>query len=74
MTRDEAIAKLVAHDVAKWGEEEREASCRLRGKLSHGLAINTLAHLDIDHIDEKLAAEAQSVMTTADWHVLRDAG
>lgn len=74
MTRDEAIAKLVDLDVAKWGEEEREASARLHGRLSHGLALNALAHYDVDHIDRALATEARRVMTAADRKALRQGG
>lgn len=74
MTHQQAIACLVELDVAKWGEAEREASQRLRGRLSHGLALNALAHYDIDHIDDSLAADAQRVMTAADRRVLRQGG
>jgi hypothetical protein len=49
VTREEAIAKLVDLDVAKWGEAERAASQRMRSRLSHGRALNTLAHYDLDH-------------------------
>ena len=74
MTREEAVAALVERDVAKWGEAEREASKRLRGKLSHGLALNALAHYDVDAIDKDLARAAQRVMTAADRRSLRTGG
>jgi hypothetical protein len=74
LTRDTAIAKLVEHDVAKWGEAERVASQRMRSQLSHGRALNTLAHIDLDHIDEDMARDALSVMTTQDHRDLRDGG
>jgi hypothetical protein len=70
MTREEAIAKLVELDVAKWGEGERAAAKRLRSQLTHGLALNALAHYDLDAIDDALATEAQRVMTAADRRVL----
>lgn len=74
MTRDEAIAKLVDLDVAKWGEGERAASQQMRTRLSHGLALNALAHYDLDNIDTELAAEAKRAMTRADWAKLREGG
>lgn len=74
MTREQTIAKLVELDVAKWGEAEREASARLRGALSHGRALNTLAHYDVDHVDHALALAAVSVMTDDDRRELRDGG
>lgn len=73
MTREEAVAKLVELDVAKWGESERESSARTNGKMSHGLALNRLAHYDINNVDASLAAQAEEVMTSADARVLRDA-
>lgn len=76
MTRDEAITALVERDVARWGEAERKASRQRRDQLSHGLALNALAHYDVDAIDgaidEALAAEAQRVMTAADRKILRE--
>ena len=74
MSREEAIAKLVDLDVAKWGEAERAASQRMRSRLSHGRALNTLAHYDLDHIDAALAEEAKRTMTPADWRELRQGG
>ncbi len=73
-TREWAIAQLVERDVAKWGEHEREASQRMRGRLSHGRALNSLAHYDIDNIDHDLAAEAKRVMTAQDWDELYNGG
>jgi hypothetical protein len=43
-TRQQAIAMLVEHDVARWGEGEREASQRLHAFRSYGLAINEMAN------------------------------
>lgn len=71
LTREEAIQALVEHDVRKWGEAERAASIELRSRLTHGLALNALAHLDIDHIDRRMAADARKVMTKADKASLR---
>lgn len=72
-TREEAITRLVDLDVAKWGEEEREAAQRSRSKLSHGLALNALAHHDPMAPDRALAALARRVMTAADRATLRRA-
>ncbi len=78
MTRAEAIARLVDLDVARWGEGERAASQSLRSRLSHGLALNSLAHYECwragGPIDTALAAEAMAAMTAADRRVLREGG
>jgi hypothetical protein len=70
-SREEAIFKLVEADVRRWGEGERAASQRLRGSLSHGRAVNALAHVDVDHVDDDLAAMALQIMTASDWRELR---
>lgn len=72
MTREEAIAKLVDADVAKWGEGERAASQEMRRNLSHALALNAVAHLDLDNIDKALAKVAKAMMTPADKKALRN--
>ena len=72
MTREDAIAALVERDVARWGESERAASLAMRSKLTHGRALNTLAHYDPEHVDAALAADAQRVMSGADHRALRD--
>ncbi len=74
MTREEAINALIERDVAKWGEHERAASRELRSRLSHGLALNALAHFDVENIDDALAAEAKRIMTEDDRRVLRQGG
>lgn len=74
LTREEAISRLVELDVAKWGESEREASRKTHAELSHGLALNTLAHYDPMNIDAPLAAQAKSVMTNDDRNALRRGG
>lgn len=74
LTREQAIADLVRLDVAKWGESERAASLAMRSKLSHGLALNTLAHYDPEHVDAVLAQEARAAMTPTDWHELHQGG
>lgn len=74
VSREAAIAALVERDVSRWGEAERAASLRLRERLSHGLALNALAHYDPEHVDSDLAAEARAVMTDADRRVLRSGG
>lgn len=66
MTRKEAIRKLVELDVCKWGEQERSASAEMRGKLSHGRALNSLAYYDPDNVDRALAAEAKTILTASD--------
>jgi hypothetical protein len=76
MTYEQAIDRLVAHDVAKWGESERAASERMnrRNYPSLGLAINRLAHLDTNNTDDALAADAKRTLTPEDWHQLRQGG
>lgn len=76
LTYEEAILRLVAHDIARWGEAERAASERLNRQNypTLGLALNRLAHIDLDAIDETLAAQAILVMTDADVATLRRGG
>lgn len=74
MTREEAIAKLVDLDVAKWGEEERAGSAKLRSGLTHGLALNALAYYDLDHVDAALVREAKATLTKADRRQLGKGG
>jgi hypothetical protein len=70
---EEVIIQLVEHDVSKWGEQERDASNRLRRKNNPtlGLAMNSLAHLDPENIDRRLADEAKKIMTAKEWKSLR---
>lgn len=70
---EEVIAKLVHHDVVKWGEQERDASKRLRrnNNPTLGLALNTLAHLDPENVDHCLADKAKKIMTAKEWKSLR---
>jgi hypothetical protein len=42
--RGPAVAALVEADVARWGEQEREASRRSHASRSVGLALNELAN------------------------------
>ena len=76
LTYEEAIARLVALDVARWGESERAASERMRRRNSPtiGLALNSLAHHDVDAIDAEMAAQAEELLTDADWRSLRSGG
>lgn len=74
LTQEEAIAALVEKDVAKWGESEREASRAMRRQLSHGQALNSLAHYDSANIDKAMAAQAKKIMTSKDRAELRKGG
>jgi hypothetical protein len=76
MTREQAIDALVEQDVAKWGEAERDASRRLHGGQSLGLALNALAARAIlaDAPDAALSAAAKAALTKADRAVLRKGG
>lgn len=74
LTREEAIQRLIEHDVAKWGEGEREASRLMHERRTHGLALNALAYIDLDNINLPMAKDAQSVMTLQDHRALRDGG
>ena len=62
MTYDEAIAMLVADDVAKWGESEREASETMhRGNLKTiGRVMNTLANRGLVNAEDAKAAMTRS--------------
>lgn len=78
-TREAAIDALVNMDVAKWGENEREASRRLHnGNLpTYGLALNSLAHraeYDYGDLVPELVAAAKKVLTPDDWSELRKGG
>lgn len=77
-TRAEAIRLLVNQDVAKWGEEERQASLEMRSGESHGLLLNALganAEMDGDMTTaRRYYAEARVVMTGKDRRVLRNGG
>lgn len=77
MTRDEAVAKLVEQDVAKWGEGEREASVRQHSYRTLGLALNELANradLWFDAPDAALRKAAKAALTPADKAWLRQGG
>jgi len=81
MTREEAIQALVAHDVARWGEGERDAARRMHGKLSHGLAVNAMGArlaLSDDPAEvaegERIMREAKAILTLADKRELRKGG
>lgn len=75
-TREEAIAALIEHDVQRWGESEREASTRLHGRRSLGLALNELANraLLAGDDDHELRAAAKRQMTDADRAHLKTGG
>lgn len=46
----------------------------MRGRLSHGLALNALAHYEPSAVDKKMAAAARKLMTKADLKSLRIGG
>jgi len=56
------------------GEAERAASMAHNSRRSYGLALNKLAHLDVDNIDSDLAAYAQTSMTDDDLAWLQAGG
>lgn len=84
--REEALDALVAQDVARWGEAEREASRRLHGRQTYGLLLNTLyaraalaadaAGRDPEQDPDVVALRdaASKALTDADWRVLRQGG
>lgn len=65
-TREQAIAELIARDIAQHGEDEREASTERRSRLCHALALNALAYYDTDSIDDRLAVEARRALLRAE--------
>lgn len=78
-TLKEAIAELVALDVARWGEGEREASRKLnaRQNQTYGLALNCLAHRpEYGYGDAvpHLVAAAKSALTADDLAFLSKGG
>lgn len=74
MTREMAIALLIEKDVARLGEEARAAAEYLRGRLSHGRALNALAYYNITAVDMELSAQADSALTEEDWIAIRHGG
>ncbi len=73
-TRDAAINKLVDLYAAKWGEGERAATKDMLRGYSYGRAINSIAHFDVNAIDDELAAAAKHILTDKDWAELRKGG
>lgn len=73
-TKEQALERRVALDVAKWGEGERDASRRLHQSRSYGLLLNSIAHANVDMIDVELAALAKVILTSADHRVLSQGG
>ena len=76
MTYEQVIDRLVAASLARWPGEDAEASRRFYREQcpSIGLALNKLAHWDVDNIDQGLAEQASQLLTPADWRVLRQGG
>jgi len=76
MERDEAIAKLVEQDVARWGESERAASLRMHSSRTLGLALNELANrAELRGApDPELRRAAKEALTAADHDWLRQGG
>ena len=77
MTREEAIAKLVEQDVARWGEREREASQQSHRFRTLGLALNELANradLWFGAPDAELRKAAKAALTPDDRYYLRKGG
>lgn len=75
----EAIAALVALDVARWGETERAASEELnrRNYPTYGLALNSLAHRrEYDYGDGwmECVAAAKHALSASDRAQLRKGG
>lgn len=75
-TREEAIARLVEQDVARWGERERGAAQRIHGQRTYGLALNALANRAelAGEPDLELRRAAKAALTSADWEILRQGG
>lgn len=73
-TRQEALERRVALDVAKWGAGERDASRRMHNRQSYGLLLNSIAVANVERLDEELMALAAAVMTADDHAELRKGG
>jgi len=75
-TREEAIQALVAQDVARWGEAEREASAMQHSRRSLGIALTELANRAelAGAPNAALRAAADAALTSSDWRWLRQGG
>jgi len=76
-TYEDALAELVAQDVARWGEGERAASREQHSKRSYGRLLNELAargELADAPGWRELREAAEAMLTDADWRELRQGG
>lgn len=73
---DEAIGMALEHVLAKWPEEDPEATRKwLCGQYrTRGLALNHAAHLDPSAPNEALAAQAARALTGNDKRSLQAGG
>jgi hypothetical protein len=71
-----AVAMLVAQDVVRWGESQRDASRRGHAKRTMGLALNELANRAelADAPNKALRAAAKAALSRADHALLRQGG
>jgi hypothetical protein len=78
MTAAEALDALVELDVAKWGEQQREASRQMHQGKSRGLRINSLVHHQCndygDAFDAATLKIAKKQLTADDMAELRKGG
>lgn len=78
MASTQALDALVELDVAKWGEQERDASRRLHASKSRGLLINSIVHHQSngygDAFDDAAKKIAAAQLTADDLAALRKGG
>ena len=78
MTHEEALDALADLEVARWGEQEREASKQLNRGKSRGLLINSIVHHPMNGYGDAIDAAAKKVakqqLTSDDKAWLRQGG
>lgn len=78
ITTEAALDALVALDVAKWGEGEREAARKMHSGKSRGLLINSIVHHQGndfgDAFDAATKKTAKQQLTADDLASLRKGG
>lgn len=78
MTAAQALDALVELDVAKWGEQEREASRKMHAGKSRGLLINSIVHHQSNDYGDAFDATTKKIakmqQTSEDKAELRKGG
>jgi len=74
---DEALEAILDCIMTKWPQGDRakeDAALRRQRKWTYGLALNTLAHFDVNDIDPTLVSAAEAALTSSDRAELQKGG